>query len=1249
MKSWLQRNLDGEAGSIEIAIGLVLAIQQECTLEGTAFEEVFQLVNHLYVQAKACTSEDQFFAAYEAHGKPLLSALEEITAGGLCLELARNVLAQMHRPADESTPAPADDADAFEDDAALDQLFAESAPEELVAAPLAATTPAEPAAAGAPEAETEAEPEADFEMGFAAEPVALHSAIDALSTIIEPPTEPMKNDVPDVPLTKEPVAPTPKVSEQPAAKSADEAMPEVPQPTAQERERQTVALLTLRMTELIDRLALPDTEAACSELHKLVDEINRPLRRLGYQTFSSLNSTVQQTLESVLEARVDVPAEVLERLRKYHGCLIDVLTEDVSQKKTYYQLVTELLDSHEFIKAAVEEREEERLNRSMAGAEQTEDEGGANASAVAPEETPDNGGSEPDEARQSKLTNLQEIFLVEAFEHIDAMIRNLLLIEKSPANPELIYALMRSAHSLKGSAAIAKYQEISVFAHAMEDLLTVFRDEALQMSTDAINLLLACVDQMQLMCNCAETGTRVAPEREAMLRQNLQQLTEVVQSHLDEFRAHPEQMEGQLQIDLPTAQTSGAESQEIVKYIRVDVAQLDTLMNLAADMVINRTRLMTQLERQQAQLHDLFTCRRQLKELSNQLGSALLDSRARGTMELVGSHAESSATMAYTVHGGHHGGGKTGFGSSYSDQGRQILDDFSEHEFDRYSQLDLIARDFRDALSQLNDLSDGLTQVTGGLEQNLSLVSLVANDLHQSLMRTRMVPVGQIFSRFPRVVRDLSQQLGKQIILNMTGEETLLDKSIIEEITDPLIHLVRNAVDHGIETTDERERMEKPPTGHIWLTARQAGNHVLLEIRDDGRGINLTAVRREALQRGFLNAEQAAAATDHDLLNVLLMPGFSTASEVTTLSGRGVGLDVANQAIKQLKGTLHISSEFGEGTTISIRLPITLAISQALLFRSGTETFAIALSAVDELISRSDAEIHRSGGRSILMLRGQAIPLVNFEELANLDADENETERLSQIIIISDGINRGGLLVDSLLGREEIVVKSMGNHLRKARFFSGATILGDGHVTLIVNPTHILASCETGTQGVVEEQEAIPAAISPSIRQREAETQTPASAGLPAAPAAQPRAQESVARSAAPVAQAPRPRGRRRILITDDSISIRRYVSGILEAAGYEVETACDGMDALQKLDQAGFDLILTDLEMPRMHGYELITEIRSGKQHRNVPIIILTSRMGDKHSRKGLELGASAYMCKPFEQAELLSNVERLTNAQAN
>ena len=344
---------------------------------------------------------------------------------------------------------------------------------------------------------------------------------------------------------------------------------------------------------------------------------------------------------------------------------------------------------------------------------------------------------------------------------------------------------------------------------------------------------------------------------------------------------------------------------------------------------------------------------------------------------------------------------------------------------------------------------------SAGFNEQIEYLESVTTNLHESVMKVRMVPIESVVNKFPRMIRDLSKSLGKKMELYMTGEETELDRTVVDEIGDPLMHLLRNSADHGLESAEVRAKRGKPPVGSIYLDAYQDGNNVIIEVRDDGNGIDVEAVKNKAIERGTITPEQAANMTDKEIIDLLFLPSFSTAKKVTDVSGRGVGLDVVKSKIESLSGEVEVKTQLGVGSTWTIRLPLTLAIIQALMVVVGNEKYAISLGSIQTIESIPASDIKLVQNKEVIHLRGTVIPLVRLSEVIDVESTRDENEDLT-VVIVKKGDKQAGLVIDELLGQQEIVIKSLGKYIKQCKFISGATILGDGEVALIIDANTLI-------------------------------------------------------------------------------------------------------------------------------------------------------------------------------------------------
>jgi len=487
------------------------------------------------------------------------------------------------------------------------------------------------------------------------------------------------------------------------------------------------------------------------------------------------------------------------------------------------------------------------------------------------------------------------------------------------------------------------------------------------------------------------------------------------------------------------------------------------------------------------------------------------------------------------------------------------------------------------------------------LNQVVSSVSMVTTDLQIAVMKTRMLPVAKVFNKFPRLVRDLSRELDKDIDLVMKGEDTELDKSIVEVIGDPLVHMIRNSCDHGIESKEKRREAKKEMTGHVELKAYNEGNQIVIEIKDDGAGMDPDFLKMKALDKGIVTEKEIENMGDKEAFGLIFKPGFSTAEKVTGVSGRGVGMDVVKTNLEKLNGVIDIESELGVGSTFKLKIPLTLAIMQALLVAAQEEYFAIPLSSVLETVRINLDEIYTIEGKNVLKLRNEILSLVRLSDMYGV---ESVLENDNQVYVVVIGIaeSKLGIIVDGLVGQEEVVIKSMGDYLQGIEGIAGATIRGDGGVTLI---TDVSAMMDLAKEINVD----LTASRGTELQHREKNSPSDYN-----------------------------------ILIVDDSKTDRAIMQKGLKPLGVSVKEAANGVEALEILKKGDvpFDAILIDIEMPQMDGYTLASEIRKYSKYKNLPLLAVTSRSSKSDRLRGVEVGMTEYITKPYSLEYLASTVSR-------
>ena len=668
------------------------------------------------------------------------------------------------------------------------------------------------------------------------------------------------------------------------------------------------------------------------------------------------------------------------------------------------------------------------------------------------------------------------IFLEEAREHLQTLNRCVLDLEHEPGNLHILDEIFRSAHTIKGMSATMGYSEIAELTHEMENVLDLLRKGTLTAHADIIDTLFQCVDRLeQLVEEVANgqtggvevsalsaklaslaKGEMVAPaEKVQPLSTTKDAKIAVSQMSLNDTEkemASTAIAQGMKVYELTIRLRQGTLLKSVRAYMAMkaldemgDVIKTDPLVeDLERDNFGQEFSVLLVTDNASEKIHDTIISIAEIETVLVNPCSVAVPT----TMEAVKNKTtdvSSSATALETGVAEIAKGEKTETAVA-KNKGRALLRVDAE-KLDSLLNLvgELVINKTR--LQQI-----GLTNQLQELSEAIEQMDRVTTDLQSVVMKLRMVPVSQVFNRFPRMVRDLSHSLGKEINLIIQGEETELDRTVIDEIGDPLVHLLRNSIDHGIEKPEDRTASGKNPVGEVRLIARHEGNNVLLMVTDDGKGLKAEAIKQKAMEKGLITKAELDVMELNDIMKLIFLPGFSTAETVTDVSGRGVGMDAVRTKIEALGGVLELDSNPGQGTRVRIRLPLTLAIIQALLVQVHEETYAIPLGSIDSTINITPEEIRTIQQQEVILLRGQIIPLVRLgNSLGIKSAAGFEEGQELYVVIVQAGDHKIGLLVDSLVGQQEIVIKSLGKILTGIRQIAGATILGDGQVVLILD------------------------------------------------------------------------------------------------------------------------------------------------------------------------------------------------------
>jgi chemosensory pili system protein ChpA (sensor histidine kinase/response regulator) len=798
-----------------------------------------------------------------------------------------------------------------------------------------------------------------------------------------------------------------------------------------------------------------------------------------------------------------------------------------------------------------------------------------------------------------------EFFVPEAEEHLQVVTECLLALEGSPSTEE-IHRLFRSMHTIKGSAAQVGLLRLSAVAHRVEDLIGHLRDGALRPSLEIVDLLLQSVDVLKAFLHRQWKDQAQMAGSVGALLSRLDELAppESLEGAGPEARpepAVPEAANAEGTTSEPLHSSAGGHSSPQAKSVRISLDRLDRMMNAVGELVINRTRMLGRLA-----------------ELSK-LVEVLNFSKARLTMKVSEFQEKHEfGRLRASLVPGSQPPQRDSFRRHFSPLSPVTLGesiDFSELEMDRYDDFNILSRTLTEISADVTEVLSQLEAFMGRVDTDIDEFTKLAHHLQDEITAARMVPIGNLYTRLSRTVRDAASMTGKAIDLSLEGAETELDSNIIQQVSDPLIHLVRNAVAHGIEDAETRQRAGKPEKGRVAVRAYHRGNHIFVEVEDDGRGIDYENVRKTVADSGAMSSVAAAELSERELRECLFRPGFSTVSTASALAGRGVGLDVVRANVHALNGEIEVRSELGRGACFTVKVPLTLIISQALFVRCGNSVFALPLALVEEIRRLRPADIEDVGGKLLTRVRDVVTEVVRLDLRLGLQPLETMNGYFHMVIVKVAG-KQVGVVAEEVLGKDEIVIKNLGEYLRRVKLFPGTTIASDGSLILLVDLNRLISAD-------VAESHALPAS-SPAAR-----VFAPGS--------------EAIAAGTIP-AEAVDPVGSDRVvLVVDDSISVRKFVGRMLEKAGYRVKLASDGLEASEIVAQSGSHLVVTDLEMPRMNGYELMAHLRQDNVMRRIPVLVVTSRAGAKHRDRAMKEGASGFLTKPVQEDQLIAAVEKL------
>lgn len=785
------------------------------------------------------------------------------------------------------------------------------------------------------------------------------------------------------------------------------------------------------------------------------------------------------------------------------------------------------------------------------------------------------------------MQEIMEDFLIEAFEMVEQLDQDLVELENNPEDLDLLNRIFRVAHTIKGSSSFLNFDVLTHLTHNMEDVLNKARRGELKITPDVMDVILESIDLMKALLSVirdngtdANSGIDVSDCVKRLQAISKGEAIDEATAESPSTEAAPTQEAQQANTEsssTESAESASADSEEEPDYANMSPEEVEAEI----------ARLLAKRQEEDKK-------RRQEKKQE--------EAQAKATEQKAAPAAAPAAKAAPKAEAGGQKAPSVAVEPTVRVDVKRL-----DHLMNLIGELVLGKNRLIRIYGDVEERYDG-EKFLEELNQVVSSISTVTTDLQLAVMKTRMLPVGKVFSKFPRMVRDLSRELGKNIDLIISGEETELDKSIVEEIGDPLIHIIRNSCDHGIEVPDVRKANGKSEVGKVELKAYNEGNHIVIEIKDDGKGLDAEMLKKKAIEKGLINERDAENMSEKEAFGIIFRPGFSTAASITNVSGRGVGMDVVKTNVEKLNGIIEIDSELGVGTTQKLKIPLTLAIMQALLVGVQEEYYAIPLSSVLETVRVSQEEIYTVDGKSVLRLRDEVLSLVRLADIFKVDS---VLESLNEVYVVIIGLaeQKIGVIVDYLIGQEEVVIKSLGYYLKGTEGIAGATVRGDGKITLIADVAAMMdmaKDVKVSVNNLISQSTAAKAKNSPS---------------------------DYI------------------VLAIDDSTTDRTIMKKCLKPLGVTVLEASNGLEGLEIVKSGDHDLdaVLVDIEMPRMDGYTFASEVRKYNRFKNLPLIAVTSRTSKTDRMRGVESGMTEYITKPYTPEYLLNVVKRNINLQVD
>ncbi len=790
-----------------------------------------------------------------------------------------------------------------------------------------------------------------------------------------------------------------------------------------------------------------------------------------------------------------------------------------------------------------------------------------------------------------------EVFKMEAEDLLRGINSRLEILESHPNNREALMEIRRNSHTLKGAAGICGFKKIADLSHRMEDLLDYLAEHNLEGNVEIFNLLFISTDYLERFANgdnlneLGEKITAVYRNFDEVLAKLQNPVTEVVIEapqiaveapkvlletapvidETEDFIAIAPEIEEEITEDIHSTQTAER------AVVRVSLERLDELVKLVGEMVSSRSVFEQRLNEFESQISELQHSTGRLRRSTNRLEVDFEAKTLKSSPLIFSSFATSKANF------------------TMSGMPQDTFQEFDALEFDQYTDFHQTTRELIETAGDTGAISSELDVLLSNLETLFSGQRRMIDEMQDKLLRLRMVKLDSLTKRLQRTVRVTANQEGKLADFMLEGENLEIDTQILDTIAEPLLHLLRNSVSHGIETAESRKMLGKNERGTIKLRGYSEGTHIVIKVSDDGQGISADKLKQKAIANGFITQAEAEEMSHEEALELVFVAGFSTAEKLSQVSGRGVGMDIVKTNILRRQGEISIESEQGRGTTFTMRIPMAVAVTRSILIKANGQTFAFPLSLVKQVVETTYAELEKSKEKGGMRLGHNTYTVSHLNELLNLQKNSINKDAKVTLLLIETPDKSVALAVDQALKPREIVIKPLTKPLQNLREILGATILGDGSVVPVLDLIYLLKR----KPHTARKQKAVEQRVKTQLS----------------------------------------------VMVVDDSPSVRRIMSNLITGTGWQAIVAKDGLEALDMIQGLTElpDVILTDVEMPRMDGYELLASLNRQENLRKIPVVMITSRAGDKHRQKAFELGVSEYLTKPYDDAVLTDIIHRL------